>query len=52
MGGHRKVTQKVPGNFPTASSVSYRVDIAAMNPGYKRGLNPVDPQPPTARTAK
>jgi len=23
-----KVTQKVPGNFPTANSVSYRTDIA------------------------
>jgi len=27
-----KVTQKVPGGFPTAETVSYRVDIAAMNP--------------------
>ncbi len=27
-----KVTQKVPDNFPTATSVSYRPDIAAMNP--------------------
>ncbi|MCE7038945.1 ThuA domain-containing protein [Dyadobacter sp. CY312] len=27
-----KVTQKVPANFPTATTVSYRADIAAMNP--------------------
>ncbi len=27
-----KVTQKVPAGFPTANTVSYRVDIAAMQP--------------------
>jgi type 1 glutamine amidotransferase len=27
-----KVTQKVPANFPTATTASYRTDIAAMNP--------------------
>ncbi len=37
-----KVTQKVPPNFPTANSVSYRTDFAAMDPGYKRGLNPLN----------
>ncbi len=31
------VTQKVPANFPAAESVSYRVDIAAMDPVF---LNP------------
>jgi uncharacterized protein len=36
------VTQKVPSNFPAADSVSYRTDFAAMDPGYKRGLNPLD----------
>jgi type 1 glutamine amidotransferase len=36
------VTQKVPAAFPTADTVSYRVDLAAMDPGYKRGLNPLD----------
>ena len=36
------VTQKVPSNFPTANSVSYRADLAAMDPGYKAGLNPLD----------
>ena len=40
-----KVTQKVPANFPTANSVSYRSDIAAMDPGYGRGLNPLDAAP-------
>ena len=36
------VTQKVPSNFPTADSVSYRADLAAMDPSYKAGLNPLD----------
>jgi type 1 glutamine amidotransferase len=41
-----KVTQKVPASFPTANSVSYRTDFAAMDPGYERGLNPLDAAPP------
>jgi type 1 glutamine amidotransferase len=36
------VTQKVPANFPTADTVSYRTDIAAMDPGFKKGLNGLD----------
>ncbi len=36
------VTQKVPSNFPTADTVSYRTDIAAMDPGFKKGLNGLD----------
>ncbi len=36
------VTQKVPSNFPTEHVVSYRADIAAMDPGYRNGLNPLD----------
>lgn len=36
------VTQKVPADFPTANVVSYRADIAAMDPKYKNGLNPLD----------
>ena len=40
------VTQKVPGGFPTATSVSYRADLAAMDPGYEKGLNPLDAAPP------
>ena len=37
-----KVTQKIPSNFPTANTVSYRSDLAAMDPTYKSGLNPLD----------
>jgi type 1 glutamine amidotransferase len=36
------VTQKVPASFPTANSVSFRSDIAAMDPGFKNGLDPLD----------
>ena len=32
-----KVTQKVPAGFPTAETVSFRVDIAAMDPAFKNG---------------
>jgi uncharacterized protein len=32
-----KVTQKTPAGFPTAETVSYRVDIAAMDPAFKKG---------------
>ena len=42
-----KVTQKVPANFPTADSVSYRTDIAAMDPLYINGLNGLDAAPRT-----
>jgi type 1 glutamine amidotransferase len=41
-----KVTQKVPANFPTANAVSYRTDIASMDPGYAKGLNPLDAAAP------
>ncbi len=46
-----KVTQKVPANFPSANSVSYRTDIAAMDPGYKNGLNGLDAQPANPNNA-
>jgi hypothetical protein len=36
------VTQKVPSTFPTAETVSYRADLAAMDPANKNGLNPLD----------
>ena len=36
------VTQKVPVSFPSATTVSYRSDLAAMDPGYTKGLNPLD----------
>jgi hypothetical protein len=37
-----KVTQKVPATFPTASTVSYRSDLAAMDPDYPNGLDNLD----------
>jgi type 1 glutamine amidotransferase len=37
-----KVTQKVPPVYPAANTVAYRADFAAMDPGYKNGLNPLD----------
>ena len=33
-----RVTQKVPKNFPTADSVSYRADLAAMDPVVAGGV--------------
>jgi uncharacterized protein len=36
------VTQKVPLSFPTATAVSYRPDLAAMDPAYNNGLDPLD----------
>lgn len=36
-----RVTQKVPPDFPTIDSVSYRVDIASMDPGFLNGASPV-----------
>jgi type 1 glutamine amidotransferase len=32
-----KVTQKIPATFPSAETVSYRVDIAVMDPSFKNG---------------
>ena len=44
-----KVTQKVPVNFPTANAVSFRVDIAAIDPAYLNGASsPVIVQPSEA----
>jgi len=37
-----QVTQKVPANFPTATTVSYRTDLAAMDPDYVNGLDNLD----------
>ena len=36
------VTQKVPASFPTANAVSYRADLAAMDPAFRNGLDPLD----------
>jgi len=38
-----KVTQKVPADFPTAKTVSYRVDIAEMDPEFLKGASPIVP---------
>ena len=38
-----RVTQKAPADFPTANTVSYRVDIAQMDPGFLNGASPVAP---------
>jgi uncharacterized protein len=40
-----KVSQKVPVSFPTATTVSYQADIAAMDPNYTKGMNPLDAEP-------
>lgn len=37
-----KVTQKLPAAFPTANTICYRDDIAALDPNYSKGLNPLD----------
>ena len=36
------VTQKVPASFPTAETVSYRSDLAALDPDYPNGLDNLD----------
>jgi uncharacterized protein len=36
-----KVTQRVPADFPTARTVSYRVDIAEMDPGFLNGASEI-----------
>jgi type 1 glutamine amidotransferase len=38
-----RVTQKVPATFPTANTVSYRADIAQMDPAFLNGASPVVP---------
>ena len=47
-----KVSQKAPAHFPGADSVSYRVDIASMDPEFLKGASPVvspkAPVPPAA----
>ena len=45
-----KVTQAIPTSFPTANSVSYRSDLAAMDPNASKGLNPLDMTPPPMPT--
>ena len=40
-----QVTQKVPGSFPTATTVAYRADLAAMDPNYASGLDSLTSRP-------
>lgn len=40
-----QVTQKVPASFPTATTVSYRADLAAMDPNYTSGLDGLTVRP-------
>ena len=40
-----KVTQKIPASFPTATTVSYRADIAAMDPRFNNGLDSLTARP-------
>jgi uncharacterized protein len=37
------VTQKVPPTFPTADTVSYRADLASMDPAFRNGLDALTP---------
>jgi uncharacterized protein len=45
------VTLKVPATFPTADTIAYRADLAAMDPGFGKGLNRLDPPPPSGAAA-
>lgn len=36
-----RVTQKVPADFPTAKTVSYRVDLAEMDSEFLKGASPI-----------
>jgi hypothetical protein len=38
-----RVTQKVPTDFPTAETVSFRVDIAELDPAFRSGAQGVSP---------
>src|SRR5499427_5450364 len=40
------VTQKVPAAFPGANAVSYRADLAAMDPAFRNGFDPLDQAQP------
>lgn len=44
-----QVSQKVPSNFPTANTVSYRADLAALDRNYGKGLDVFDLQQPARR---
>jgi type 1 glutamine amidotransferase len=44
-----KVTQKIPANFPTANSVSFRVDIAKMDPAFATYAPTAPPPAPVTK---
>jgi type 1 glutamine amidotransferase len=46
-----RVTQKVPSGFPTANTVSFRADIASMDPAYLNGASPLVRELPTSDQA-
>lgn len=54
--GTGKVTQKLPATFPNENTISYRADLAALDPNYPKGLNPLDgptqPKPAAFAPAK
>jgi hypothetical protein len=49
-----RVTQKVPARFPTTNTVSYRADIAAIDPAVAKGttvtVTPLDSREETAHS--
>jgi type 1 glutamine amidotransferase len=47
-----RVTQRVPANFPTATTVSYRVDIAEMDPEFRKGQTYNPPAAAVPKQAK
>jgi uncharacterized protein len=47
-----KVTQKLPPGFPTANTVSYRVDIVEMDPEFRKGQTNIVSRPPAASTSQ
>ncbi len=46
-----RVTQKVPATFPDETTVCYRSDLAALDPNYPKGLNPLDAPTQSRREA-
>lgn len=42
-----KVTQKIPATFPTANTVTFRVDIARMDPAFLTNAPTAAPPPPS-----
>jgi type 1 glutamine amidotransferase len=47
-----KVTQKAPAGFPTAETVSYRVDIAEMDPDFRKGQATTGTRTPAANAVQ